>query len=68
MEQDKDKIRIYVLNVEEVDLKEEHVATMADERFCELALEAGSVYDLVGFQHAFNHDLINSSNSFIRIF
>ena len=61
-------IKVYLLNVEEVDLQEEHVGDMSDERFCELALEAGSVYDLESFTRAFNQDTIHSSSSYIRIF
>ena len=61
-------IKVYLLNVEEVDLQEEHVGDMSDKRFCELALEAGSVYDLESFVRAFNQDTIHSSSSYIRIF
>jgi hypothetical protein len=61
-------IRVYLINVEEVNLHEEHVSEISDERFYELAMEAGSVYSLEQFIIAFNCDTINSSSSYIRIF
>lgn len=63
-----DSTRVYLINVEEVDLKEEHIGEMSDQRFSEIALEAGSVYDLKGFATAYNWDEINSSVTYIRIF
>jgi hypothetical protein len=63
-----DSVRVYLINVEEVDLKEEHIGEMSDQRFSEIALEVGSVYDLEGFVVAYNQDTVSSSKTYIRIF
>lgn len=59
------EIRVYVVDVHSD--TDELIPLLSDEEFMNVAECNGTVYTLKGFQHAFNNDLINSSEEFIRI-
>jgi hypothetical protein len=59
------EIRVYVVDVHSD--TDELIPLLSDEEFMNVAECNGTVYTLQGFQHAFNNDLINSSEEFIRI-
>ena len=59
------EIRVYVVDVHSD--TDELIPLLSDEEFMNVSEDNGTVYTLKGFQHAFNNDLINSSEEFIRI-
>lgn len=59
------EIRVYVVDVHSD--TNELIPLLSDEEFMNVAECNGTVYTLKSFQHAFNNDLINSSEEFIRI-
>ena len=59
------EFRVYVVDVHSD--TDELIPLLSDEEFMNVAERNGTVYTLKGFQHAFNNDLINSSEEFIRI-
>ena len=59
------EIRVYVVDVHSD--TDELIPLLSDEEFMNVAEHNGTVYTLQGFQYAFNNDLINSSEEFIRI-
>ena len=65
------ELRVYVINVDDVDFEKEMpvntaVSELSDKMFIEIAERQGSVYTLQGFQNAFNNENINSSADIIR--
>lgn len=62
--------KVYIINADKVNLEDLHVTELSDEKFCEIALKEGFVYDLEDFVKIFNLGLqeISSLNSYIRIF
>ena len=65
------ELRVYVINVDDVDFEKEMpvntaVSELSDKKFIEIAERQGSVYTLQGFQNAFNNENINSSADIIR--
>lgn len=59
------EFRVYVVDVHSD--TDELIPLLSDQEFMNVAEDNGTVYTLQGFQHAYNKDLINSSEEFIRI-
>ena len=69
MENIKDQLKVCVISVGDLDIRDKDIMGKSDEEFLEMAEEIGSVYSLVGFQHKFNLDepSISSETAYIRI-
>ena len=59
------EFRVYIVDVHSD--TDELIPLLTDEEFMNMAEHNGTVYSLSGFQHAYNNDLINSNEEFIRI-
>jgi len=59
--------KVYVINADEINIENLHINEVSNEEFCEIAKKDGSVYSLDDFVKAFNLELIDSSNAYIRI-